>query len=116
MIKNESDESAKIVANISNGSSDSNYKSTRLSLQGKLEFSGDNSGFVNAEVIASGANVEFAGANSMFNAPLRLRDNSVAEISESIDHDKDISVHKGSKLLIKKRSTLSGGSLFLFPY
>ena len=108
MIKNEKEEVAEIAAKLSNGADKGGYPITDLSFHGNLKFSGDNSEFSEGKSTASGANVEFAGDKSMFQVPLEMKDNSKVKISKSVKHKQDISIKKGSQLIVEKRLALSG--------
>ena len=111
VIKNEEDGPAEIVANISNNVDKDGYAATDIELQGNsIKLSGDNSGVVNGDVIISGANIEFVGNKSMFQVPLELTNNSKVKISEFLNHERDITVDKGSQLEIKENVTFSGGT------
>ena len=62
------------------------------------------------DAIISGANIEFVGNKSMFQVPLELTNNSKVKISEFLNHERDITVDKGSQLEIKENVTFSGGT------
>jgi len=110
VIKNESDEPAEIAAKLSNDVDKEGYTQANVKLQGNsIKLSGDNSGVVNGDVIISGADVEFTGNKSMFQAPLSVVNNSKVKISGDVNHRHDITVDKNSQLEIKSNVTLSGG-------
>ena len=110
VIKNEEDGPAEIAAKLSNDVNKDGYTATDVTFQGNLKFSGNQSGFVNGKATASGADIEFVGNKSMFQVPLELTNNSKVKISEFLNHERDITVDKGSQLEIRKDVTLSGGT------
>ena len=111
VIKNEEDGPAEIAAKLSNDVNKNGYTAANVKLQGNsIKLSGDNSGVVNGDVIISGADIEFVGDKSMFQVPLELTNNSKVKISEFLNHERDITVDKGSQLEIKENVTFSGGT------